>query len=470
MNIRPFSSFLSVRNSLPLRKSFEPVMSRGIHTSSVPISLKRVFGVIAHINSGKTTTSEAMLYTSGALPRMGNVDIGDTTMDFLPAERERGITITAAAICFTWRRHQLFLVDSPGHLDFTFEVERSLRVMDAAVVLLDAVAGVQPQTETVWRQADAYSLPRLIFINKMDREGADFNRTITNIRQIFNAVPVVTHLPIFDESHRFVGVFNLLERFPSSAPNSECTLFENSADNDGHQLSYENLSNIQIDQIDLAVDQIVEACADVDDDIMTAWINEDTIQRETIQDAIRTACVQQALVPVMCGASLREIGVRSLMDSVVSFLPSPMDKTSSIAAETSDVAKKPTSVSDCISAPFLAYAFKVTHEKHRGRMVHLRVLSGRLDKRCLFINTTNGKKEQPVRFLRILADKYEDIESVDNGDIFAAVRFNARDITEMFHSAIIIMYTNIHKLLVHLNAVAPGWAEEHNNRSHIDAI
>lgn len=436
VKLRPWSANFSKANVLkPLQPTWmaQPLsrhmsasyqcLYRHIHTSIVPTSHKRVLGVIAHINSGKTTTSEAMLYRSGALSRMGNVDVGDTTMDFLPAERERGITITAAAICFSWRNHEIFLVDSPGHLDFTFEVERALRVMDGVVVLLDAVAGVQPQTETVWRQADANGLPRLIFVNKMDREGADFKRTLEDIRRVFNATPVVTHIPIFDDSNFFMGIYNIMEQFTSSA--SPTSGFSGKSPNEEDlELSYDRMSDSQKSQIDSAAEQLVETCAEVDDDIMDAWVGGSSVGGDLIQKAIREACIQRSLVPVLCGSSLKEIGVQSLLDSILSFLPSPLERGPFHASAITDGADTQVFASDHEKSPFLAYAFKVTHDKHRGRMVLLRALSGRLESRSPFLNTTKGKREQPTRLLRILADKYEEVESVETGDIFAAVRYN----------------------------------------------
>lgn len=356
---------------------------------------------------------------------MGNVDVGDTAMDFLPAERERGITITAAAICFSWRNHEIFLVDSPGHLDFTFEVERALRVMDGVVVLLDAVAGVQPQTETVWRQADTNGLPRLIFINKMDREGADFEHTMTAIRHFFNVTPVITHIPIFDDSGTFVGIYNVLERFRSSASPPTYAFVGKSSNREDFELSYEDLSEKQMSRVDSAAELLVETCADINDDIMDAWVAGNPVGRDLIQNAIREACIRRSLVPVLCGSSLKEIGVQSLLDSILSFLPSPLERAPFEASTVADGTDTHILASDHENAPFLAYAFKVIHDKHRGRMVLLRALSGRLETRPPFLNTTTGKKEQPTRLLRILADKYEEVESVETGDIFAAVRLFA---------------------------------------------
>lgn len=384
------------------------VIKRFVKTSTdVDINKKRVLGVIAHINSGKTTTSEAMLFASGALHRMGNVDLGDTTMDYLPAERERGITVASAAIMLGWRGHRIFLVDSPGHLDFTFEVERALRVMDAAIVVLDAVAGVQPQTETVWRQADANRLPRLIFINKMDRDSANFHSVVDDVRRCFGATPLVTHVPLFDGS-RAVTVYDVLTRLPET-------------EGDMMPPADPALSASQLAVVDSAADALVEACAELDDDIMTAWLDGRPISRQTVVSAVRAACVDGRAVPVLCGASLREIGVEPLLNAITSYLPSPLQRRSLRAFPMHNTSAESLQLNSDPDAPFLAYAFKVTHDKHRGRLVFMRVFCGQLSKRTTFLNTTTTMKEQPTRLLHVLADKFEDVDSISTGDIFAAV-------------------------------------------------
>lgn len=380
---------------------------RGIHAScDSNAANKRVLGVIAHINSGKTTTSEAMLFASGALRRMGNVDVGDTAMDYLPAERERGITVASAAILFQWQRHHLFLVDSPGHLDFTFEVERALRAMDAAVVVLDAVAGVQPQSETVWRQADTNRLARIVFINKMDRDGADFSGVVNDISRCFGATPLVTQIPLFDGS-RFVGVYNILDYF---------------FDTDRKAFPHDDtLTSFQRKEIEHTANALVEACADFDDNVMAAWLDGKPVSRTDILAAVRSACINGQAVPVLCGASLRSIGVKHLLNAIVSFLPSPIQRHPIRALPVHKAGGDSVSVFPDPEAPFLAYAFKVTHDKHRGRLVYLRAFSGHLPERKNLLNTKTGKKEQPTRLLRVLADKFEDVDSVSTGDIFAAV-------------------------------------------------
>lgn len=384
---------------------------RALTHEAFPTSRKRVIGAIAHIDSGKTTTSEAMLYTAGALTRMGNVDFGDTTMDYLPAERERGITIAAAAICFEWRNHQLFLVDSPGHLDFFFEVERALRVMDGVVVLLDAVSGVQPQTETVWRQADRNKLPRLVFVNKMDREGADFKASVAAVRDVFRTTPAVLHVPLFDESSRvFSAVYNLLERFPAS--DNQNKVKENT-------IRYEQLTSTQRKDIDAGADSLAEAVAEVDDEVMALWLNGCPIPRDRLVAALREGCISRRIVPVLSGASLREIGVSELLDCILQLLPSPAERGSTLRAADDSLVELGRGNGN--APPFLAYAFKVSHDRHRGRLVHLRAFAGKLSSRSPFLNTTKKKKEIPTRLLRILADQHEDIDTVETGDIFAAV-------------------------------------------------
>lgn len=359
-----------------------------------------------------------MLYTAGALRRMGNVDVGDTTLDFLPDERERGITINAAAVSFNWKDHQIFLVDSPGHLDFTFEVERALKVMDSVIVLLDAVSGVQPQTETVWRQADSNALPRVVFVNKMDRDGADFEKSVSSISQCFASTPCVIQYPIFHQrSNKFCGVFDLLTLF-DHVPGQNGLIFKNPSGDDV-VASLTDLSPEQQVSIQKAANTLVETVADVNDQVMSLWLDESPIRREVMTSAVRQACIHGKLVPVLSGSSLRGIGVESLLDSVVNYLPSPAER-SPVKARSKDGDEVVVPMSE--KSPFLAYAFKVSHDKHRGRLVHFRAFCGDLKHfRGPFLNTTKGKKETPTKILRVLADKYEEIQVISPGDIFAAV-------------------------------------------------
>lgn len=386
---------------------------------------KRVFGVVAHIDAGKTTTSERMLYYAGALSRVGNVDTGDTAMDFLPAERERGITVNSAAISFNWRDHLVYLVDSPGHLDFTYEVQRALRVMDGVVVVLDAVAGVQPQTETVWRQANEYDLPRIAFVNKMDRQGANFSRAVGSIASRFpGTCPVPVQLPIMDattdEWHGFVDL-----------PTMQATLRENTLASESRPTKEESREDVSISdaarwnpqimhQARSAREHLVETVAGVDDELFEVWANGEDISGDTLVAAIRRACISRAVVPVFCGSSLKNCGVQALMDAAVALLPSPSERPALVGehmnGELVELARGE------VNCSFLAMAFKVTHDKHRGRLVYLRSFRGSLDgTKQKLVNVSNGKKEVPTALLRIMADQVEQISSVEPGDIFAAV-------------------------------------------------
>lgn len=370
-NLIPFRNYATSSSSSSLQRS---------HALEFPPCRKRVLGIIAHINSGKTTTTEAMLFKSGTLSRMGNVDTGDTTTDHLPAERERGITVSSASASLIWREHQIYLIDSPGHVDFTFEVDRALRVMDSAIVILDGVNGVQAQTEVVWKQADNNKLPRLIFINKLDRDGSDFQNVIDEVKKKFGSIPIVTSVPIFDkQSGNLKGIHNILSTFN------------------------ENVENEINKDHEIVENELIECCAQFDDDVMNAWIDGLRPKRKQLVNAIRQACISCKGVPVVCGSSLHEIGIDNLLNSIIAFLPSPKQE------EDND-------------QPFIAYAFKVIHDKHRGRLVFMRCFSGNLSKRTILINTTKqGLKESPTRFLTILADKYVDVDSISTGDIFAVV-------------------------------------------------
>eukprot|EP00178_Gracilaria_changii_P021432 TRINITY_DN636_c0_g1_i1.p1 TRINITY_DN636_c0_g1~~TRINITY_DN636_c0_g1_i1.p1 ORF type:complete len:423 (-),score=50.15 TRINITY_DN636_c0_g1_i1:4429-5697(-) len=402
-------ALLSYRRIVCPRHPLHCHLPRFLHNapeaSCASSSRSRVFGIIAHINSGKTTTSEAMLYHAGSLRRMGNVDAGDTSMDYLPQERQRGITISAASTCLPWRDHRFFIVDSPGHLDFTYEVETCLRAIDSVLVLLDAVAAVQPQTETVWRQADANHLPRVVFVNKMDRDAADFDRVVRDLQQSFNAAPAVLHVPIFNQ-RVFTGSYDLLQTFPTHHTDQVQPIT--------------SVPDTHHEHIRKAADHLLETIADVDDQIMSLYLDGQPITRQQMQAALRGACISNRIVPVLCGSSLNRIGVQQLMDAVVDYLPAPTER-SPVSARSAD---KHNSLNLSISsdAPFVAYAFKVTYDRHRGRLVHLRAVTGSLkDGKKPLLNTTQGKPEMPTKLLRIIADKFVEIDSVDIGDIFAAV-------------------------------------------------
>lgn len=354
-----------------------------------------------------------MLYYAGALQRMGNVDSGDTTMDYLPAERERGITINSAAISFDWKGAGLFLVDSPGHLDFTYEVQRALRVMDSVVVVLDAVAGVQPQTETVWRQADAFSLPRIVFVNKMDRDGADFDAALSSLRSRLGASPLPLHFPIVDSrSGSWLGFIDLLtlERVDRTMPLSMSDESRPSKEETRVSLDPESLDS----KVAAARERLVENLAEVDDDVMEAWLGGEKLTTAQLRSAVRRAAIACKVVPVLCGSALKNTGVPALLDAVVEYLPSASERQTIDVTSARPVREH---------GDLLALAFKVTHDKHRGQMVYMRAFCGGLDRETSppLFNVSNGKKELPTGLLRVMADTATDAGQISTGDIFAAV-------------------------------------------------
>lgn len=384
---------------------------------------KRVFGIVAHIDAGKTTTSERLLYYAGGISRVGNVDSGDTTLDFLPAERERGITINSAAISLSWREHKLFLVDSPGHLDFTFEVQRALRVMDGVVVILDAVSGVQAQTETVWRQADQYSLPRIVFVNKMDRDGADFRKAVLSLERRFRVKPVPIQFPITNSKGQWLGFVDLLtmeavQRAAESVEGSRPSKIEFRSPVSSISLdSDEVMSNVM-----QARDFLVEALADLDDRVMERWVSEDSLDPQLLKEVLRKASLARQIVPILCGSSLKNFGSQSLLDAIVDFLPSPVERPS-LCGTCFDGKSEIIPIQP--HGSLLALAFKIVHDTHRGRLVYLRAFCGQLDSsKVPLFNLTSSKKEMPTALLQIMADSTLPVDHVATGDIFAAVRAN----------------------------------------------
>jgi elongation factor G len=400
------------------------IQNRGAHAMR-----KRVLGVVAHIDAGKTTTSERMLYYAGALSRMGNVDAGDTTMDFLPAERERGITINSAAMSFNWGDYELFLVDSPGHLDFTFEVQRALRVMDGVVVVIDAVSGVQSQTETVWRQANQYMLPKVVYINKMDRDGADFENAVASLERRLQTKTVRLHLPITaQQSGYWAGFIDLVTMEVVLRASTDGS--DSRPGRDEPRAPFE--AGICIPGVDVgaliqsasaARDALVETLAEVDDSVMSAWINGDELDSTQLRRAIRKASLRQTLVPVVCGSSLKNFGIPALLDAIVNYLPSPLERPP-VFGKSTEHGKVPIDLVD--DGPLLALAFKVTHDRHRGQLVYMRAFRGNLtETRVPFMNLSSGKKEAPTCLLRVMADDAVAVDEIGTGDIFAAVRTGA---------------------------------------------
>jgi elongation factor G len=375
-----------------------------------PVALERIrnIGIMAHIDAGKTTTTERILFYAGRIHKMGEVHEGASTMDWMVQEKERGITITSAATTASWRGHAVNIIDTPGHVDFTIEVERSLRVLDGAVAVFDAVAGVEPQSETVWRQADRYGVPRIAFINKMDRMGADFYSALSSIRTRLGARAVPIQLPIGAED-AFEGYVDLLTQRGILYTDDLGTTQET--------------GDIPADLVDLVAvhrHQLVEAVADYDDAIMHKYLEEQEVSAEDIMRALRKGTVASHLVPVLCGAALRNRGVQPVLDAVVDYLPSPADLpgVEGIDPRSGNLAVR--EVDD--DAPFSALAFKVQMDPQGvGKLIFFRVYSGRLKAGSSVLNVSTGRRERVGRILRMHAMRREDVEEVFTGDIAAAV-------------------------------------------------
>lgn len=367
----------------------------------------RNFGVIAHIDAGKTTTTEHLLYYSGAKHRLGEVDAGTTDTDYDPEEQDRGITIYSACISFTWRGSTVNLIDTPGHVDFTAEVERSLRVLDGGVVVFDAVAGVEPQSETVWRQANKYNVPRICFVNKMDRMGADFWRTVEMIRERLGASPVAIQLPIGSESS-FKGFVDLLSR--------EAVIF---TDDLGTKSEHIEIPTDMEAEFKQHLEELIERVAETDEELTMKYLEGEEITKEDLIPALRRATIAGTLVPVLCGSSLKNKGVQAMLDAVVAFLPSPLDIPPPKGIDPNTGAEVTREVKD--DAPFCALVSKIVSDPFVGRLAYLRVYSGTLTKGAATFNSTKDKSERIGRLLRMHANHREDIDEIRAGDICAAV-------------------------------------------------
>jgi elongation factor G len=372
------------------------------------LAKNRNIGIMAHIDSCKTTTTERILFYAGRLHKMGEVHEGAATMDWMAQEKERGITITSASTTAQWRDHTINIIDTPGHVDFTVEVERSLRVLDGAVAVFDAVAGVEPQSETVWRQADRYSVPRIAFINKMDRMGADFYGSLDSIRTRLGARAVCVQLPIGAEDG-FKGVVDLI--------NKRSIIY---TDDLGKNIESGEIPSELVERVEQHRHDLIEAIADFDDEIMHKYLEEQEVTPEEIVRGLRVGTVQGFLVPVICGAALRNKGVQPLLDAVVDFLPSPADKPAveGIDPDTDKVVIREASDEE----PFAALAFKVQIDPQGvGKLTFFRVYSGRLKTGTTVLNVTTGRKERIGRILQMHAMRREDLSEVGTGDIAAAV-------------------------------------------------
>jgi elongation factor G len=367
----------------------------------------RNIGFIAHIDAGKTTVTERVLFFTGRTYKIGDVDDGTTVMDWMAQERERGITITAAATTCEWKDHRINIIDTPGHVDFTAEVERSLRVLDGGVVVFDAVAGVQPQSETVWRQADGYHVPRICFVNKMDRMGANFQRTIDMIAHRFKANPVAIQFPLGAESS-FRGVVDLVEETALIFPENGTYTPEESP-----------IPQELLEEVRSYRDRLVEKVAETDDILMTKYLEEQPISNEEIRQALRRATIKNDIVPVLCGSALRNKGVQAMLDAVCYYLPSPLDvpPVKGIHTKTGEDVYMDADE----NTPFSALAFKVMTDPHVGRLVYLRVYSGQVKAGISVYNSTKGIRERMGRVLSMHANRREEAEIISAGNIAAAV-------------------------------------------------
>jgi elongation factor G len=375
-----------------------------------PLNRVRNIGIMAHIDAGKTTTTERILYYTGVNYKIGEVHDGAATMDWMEQEQERGITITSAATTCMWDNHQINIIDTPGHVDFTVEVERSLRVLDGAVALFDGVAGVEPQTETVWRQADKYGVPRMCFINKLDRTGASFYDSLASIIDRLQANVAVLQLPIGIEAN-FLGVVDIV--------NMNAIVWE------GEDLgaSYKVVP-IPEDMADEAAEyrgKLLEVLSDVDEDIMMAYLDGEEVDTETIVNAIRKGTIANQIVPVLTGTAFKNKGVQPLLDAINSYLPSPLDVPAINGTSLDGGTELERQPDD--SEPFSALAFKIMTDPHVGKLVYFRVYSGSLAKGDQVLNTTTGNKERIGRILQMHANNREDRDDVVAGDIVAGIGF-----------------------------------------------
>ena len=372
-----------------------------------PIERIRNIGIIAHIDAGKTTVTERVLYYTGRTYKIGEVHEGTAVMDWMAQERERGITITAAATTCHWEGHQINIIDTPGHVDFTVEVERSLRVLDGGVVVFDAVAGVEPQSETVWRQADRYHVPRICFVNKMDRVGADFRRTIEAIRDRLNAKPVAIQVPIGIESS-FEGVIDLIEEQAWYFP------LERHENPEVREIPGE-FAEVCARQRE----ELIEKLAEVDSQMLISYVEGRTVSKSELKKALRRATLAGAITPVMCGSALKNKGIQPLLNAVVDYLPSPSDVPPVTGTNPKTHEKVQRKAEE--REPFTALAFKIVADPFAGRLAYFRVYSGRLRSGATVYNATRDDKERLGRLLRMHANHREDVEEVFAGDIAAAV-------------------------------------------------
>lgn len=379
----------------------------------VSLEKTRNIGIMAHIDAGKTTTTERILFYTGKTHKIGEVHEGAAVMDWMEQEQERGITITSAATTAFWNDHRINIIDTPGHVDFTVEVERSLRVLDGAVAVFDSVAGVEPQSETVWRQADTYHVPRIAYVNKMDRTGASFERSVETMidRLGANAVPI--QLPIGAEGD-FLGIIDLVTE--------KATIYK---DDLGEDFEVTDIPAELVDSAHDARTHLIEAIAEYDDHLMEAYLADEALDVDRVKAAIRKATLDMSMTPVLCGSSFKNKGVQPLLDAVIDYLPTPLDVPAITGHHPKTDAEETRDASD--DAPFSALAFKIATDPFVGKLVFFRVYSGTLSAGSKILNTTTGKTERLGRILMMHANDREDVDEVYAGDIAAAV--GAKDVT-----------------------------------------
>jgi elongation factor G len=373
----------------------------------VPLERVRNIGIIAHIDAGKTTTTERILYYTGVSTKMGEVHDGQAVMDWMEQEQERGITITSAATTCFWRKHRINIIDTPGHVDFTIEVERSLRVLDGVVAVFCAVGGVEPQSETVWRQADRYHVPRMAFINKLDRVGADYKRCLKQMSARLKANPLLLQMPIGQED-RLSGLIDLIEK--------KAVIYDDASL--GRDPVLADVPAEMAEEVEEARMELLEALAEADDEIMEKYLAEEEITPKEIRAGVRRACLGLKGVPVVLGSAFKNKGVQLLLDGVVNYLPSPLDVPPVSGLNEKDEIEERTADDD---QPFSALAFKLMTDPYVGHLTFLRIYSGGLKAGSQVYNASKGGKEKIGRLLKMHADKREDIKEVWAGDIVAAV-------------------------------------------------
>src|SRR6266849_6654638 len=377
----------------------------------VPLELTRNIGIIAHIDAGKTTTTERILYYTGMIHQMGEVHEGTTVMDWMEQERERGITITAAATTCSWDGHRINIIDTPGHVDFTVEVERSLRVLDGAIALFGSVAGVEPQSETVWRQADKYHVPRIAYINKMDRIGADFDKGVRTMIERLGAHPVPIQLPIGSEGD-FLGVIDLVRM--------KAIVYK---DDLGKEQDETEIPEALAPAAAAAREHLLEEVSHYDDGLLELILEEAEVSEERLKQAIRKATLSTKLTPVLCGSSFKNKGVQPLLDAVIDYLPSPLDVPPVVGTELIKGEEEERQVVRKAddSEPFSALAFKIAADPYVGKLTYFRVYSGKLEAGSRVLNVGSGRTERIGRILMMHANDREEVSEVYAGDIAAAV-------------------------------------------------